>query len=89
MRNYRTGLLPWVSGGETNVPFSGTVSPETDDWLQRVGASYPHLHTEVWDYSTIEAMLDRNYTLRRSFSELTYTADFFKRVVERVSSATL
>jgi hypothetical protein len=49
--------------------------------------NYPLVHVEVWDYTKMEALLDKNYQLQKAFPNLTYTSEFFKSIVERVSSA--
>ena len=73
----------------TNAPFSGRATTASTGWLQELSTPYSSARVEVWDYTTMEGKLDRSYQLRSSFSGLTYTPDFFKRVVDRVSSATL
>jgi len=71
----------------TNVPFSGVVNTGTHDWFQSLVANHPLKYSEIWDYTKLEALIDANYDIARSFfPELTYDSRFFKQIADRISS---
>lgn len=75
----------------TNVPFSGVIKVGTHDWFTSIAESYKQIeHIEVWDYTKIEALLDGNLDIQKTFfDKYDFSKSFTRDIASHVSETVL